>query len=84
MIQGAGASILKIATVLVRRNLRQMNHKGWIAITPYDEIIMEVAEEHAEYWRIKLQYYMELAGKVSLGSDILKTDPCVVEDFWVH
>ena len=45
---------------------------------------MEVADEHAEYWKVKLQYYMELAGRLALGSDLLKTDSCMVGDHWIH
>ena len=83
-VQGSGASILKIATVLIRRHAIQMGHKATIVNIPYDEIIMHVTEDVAEYWKIKLQYFMELAGKLALKTDILKTDPCIIANHWVH
>ena len=83
-IQGAGASILKIATVLIRRHAKQMKHDATIVIAPYDEIIMEVDNSIAKYWNVKLQYYMELAGKLAISNDLLKTDPCVTDNHWVH
>jgi len=84
LIQGAGASILKIATVLAWRHAKQMGHNATIVITPYDEAVLEVDDEHAEYWKVKLQYYMELAGRLALGSDLLKTDPCIIGKYWIH
>jgi len=83
-IQGGGASILKIATVLIRRHAKQMGHNAVIVIAPYDEVIIEVEDKHVNYWEAKLQYYMELAGKLALGNDLLKTDPCAVDTHWVH
>ena len=83
-IQGAGASVLKIAAVLIRRHIKQMKHDATIIIAPYDEIIMEVREDIAEYWKVKLQYYMELAGQLALQNPILKTDVPIIGDYWIH
>ncbi len=83
-IQGAGASILKIATVLIRRHAKQMGHNTTVVIFPYDEAVLEVEDKHVKYWEVKLQYYMELAGKLALGNDLLKTDPCAVGNHWIH
>lgn len=83
-IQGAGASILKIATVLIRRHSKIMGHDAVPVLIPYDEIVIEVSEQWAEYWKVKLQYYMELAGKLALGNDLLKTDTPVIADHWIH
>jgi len=83
-IQGAGASILKIACSLIWRHSKQMGHDATVVISPYDEIVLEVSDKYTDYWKSRLQYYMELAGKLALGSDLLKTDPCIVEDYWVH
>jgi len=38
--QGAGASILKIATVLIRRHAKQMRHDVTICIIPYDKLLL--------------------------------------------
>lgn len=83
-IQGLGAAILKVCTVLIRRHIIHMKHDAHIVLTPYDEIIMEVKEDIAEYWKDKLKYYMELAGKLVLGTDILKADEPKIGDYWIH
>lgn len=90
-IQGLGASILKVCTVLIRRHIRHMNHDARIVLFPYDEIIMEVAHGLEDYWKDKLKYYMELAGKLVLNLtvdgkyyNILKVDNVVVDDHWIH
>ncbi len=83
--QGAAASILKIAAVLIRRHSLHNNKpiKSFITL-PYDEIVTEVPGKDAEYWKIKLQYFMELAARLALQDDILKTDPAKVADHWIH
>jgi len=83
-IQGLGAAILKVCTVLLRRHIKHMGHHAWIVLTPYDEVIMEGAGDLAEYYKVKLQYYMELAGKLALRQDILKADIPVIGDYWIH
>ncbi len=83
-IQGTGAEILKVATVLILRHIRQKKHVAFVILIPYDEIIMEVEQSIAEYWKIKLQYFMELAGKLILKTDLLKADVPDIEDYWKH
>lgn len=83
-IQGLGAAILKVCTVLMRRHIRHMNHDAHIVLTPYDEIIMEVHETIDDYWQVKLRYFMELAGRLVLGVPILKADEPKIGDYWIH
>jgi DNA polymerase I-like protein with 3'-5' exonuclease and polymerase domains len=85
-IQGVGAGILKVATSLMRRHIRHhdMVDKALIVLTPYDEIVMDVEDSLVDYWKVKLPYFMELAAKLVLGSDILKADTPAVGDFWIH
>jgi len=83
-IQGTGAEILKVAMVLIVRHLRQVGHKGYVILAIYDELILEVEEQHAEYWKGKLKYYMELAGKLVLRTDILTADVPKIGDYWIH
>jgi len=84
LIQGSGASILKIALSLIWRHAKYKGHYVVPVVAPYDEIVLEVDTQHAEYWKDKLQYYMELAGRLALGESLLKTDPCSVETYWKH
>jgi DNA polymerase I-like protein with 3'-5' exonuclease and polymerase domains len=83
-IQGLGAAVLKVCTVLIRRHVKHMNHDAHIVLTPYDEIIMEVALPIVEYWRVKLPYFMNLAAKLLLNTDLLKADKVIVHNFWKH
>lgn len=82
--QGAAASILKIAGVLIRRHSLHNNKPVKFITLPYDELVVEVPEQDSEYWKEKLQYFMELAGKLALNDDILKTDPAKIADYWIH
>lgn len=61
-----------------------MGHDAVIVLMPYDEIVLEVSEQWAEYWKIKLQYYMELAGKLAIQTDLLKTDEPAIAGHWIH
>jgi len=83
-IQSAGASILKIASVLIRRWIKQSNLRGKtkILLPVHDELLMEPIDEVAELTAEKLTHYMELAGKLSLKSDLLKAGSYIAEH-WI-
>lgn len=83
-IQGLAAAILKVCTVMIRRHIKHMGQDAYIVLTPYDEIIMECKENLAEYWKVKLKYYMELAGKLVLRQNILKAEEPLIASYWIH
>ena len=83
-IQAAGASILKIAAVLLRRWIKHENlrDKVKILLPVHDEFLLQADENLATYVEQKLVYYMELAAKLALKSDLLKADSYIA-DHWV-
>lgn len=46
------------------------------------EFILQAVENKAELTAEKLTYYMELAGKLALGCDLLKADS-YIDTHWV-
>ncbi len=83
-IQSAAANILKIAGVLLRRWIKQENLRGRVKlILPvHDEYLLDVEDALTEYAAEKLTYYMELAGKLSLKSNLFKAGS-YVEEHWL-
>jgi DNA polymerase-1 len=82
-IQSLGASVLKIACVLLRRWIIQnsLQDKVQIALPPHDEILLYVKEDFAEQAAPKLEHYMQLAGKLVLKTDLLRAKS-LISDYW--
>lgn len=82
-IQSLGASVLKIACVLIRRWINHNNLQDLvqIALPPHDEILLYAREEFAEEAASKLEHYMQLAGKLVLKTDLLRAK-ATIDDYW--
>jgi len=78
-IQGAGASLLKISGVLLRRFILNNSYQEKIRLLLpiHDEWATESIKELSVMWAKKLKYYMELTGKLGLKSDLLKAQPYI-------
>jgi DNA polymerase I-like protein with 3'-5' exonuclease and polymerase domains len=83
-IQSAGAGVLKISGVLLRRwiNNSHLQDKVRLLLPPHDEWCLESDDGYQEETRDKLKYYMELAGKIGLNTDLLKAEP-YIDKHWV-
>jgi len=83
-IQGAGAGVLKISGVLLRRYILNNNLQNVmrLLLPPHDEWVMEAKIGYEKLAAEKLTYYMELAGKLALKTDLLKAES-YIDNHWV-
>jgi len=83
-IQAFGASLLKVACVLVRRWINNNNLREHIQIMlPYhDQIILYAREGYEKLAAEKLEYYMKLSGKLLLKNDLLRAT-AKISDCWI-
>lgn len=67
LIQGSGADILKIA---ISKLGEYLNDEAYLVACVHDEIVLEVKEEKAEDYKVKLEQIMKEAAET-----VLKTVP---------
>jgi len=83
-VQSSAAATLKISGVLLRRWINQSGYKDKIKllIPAHDEWVLRADDDIADLAAEKLTHYMELAGKLALGNDLLKADSYVADN-WI-
>ena len=84
-IQGSGSDVIKYSAILLFREIIKSQNflKVRIVDIIYDEILMEVPIETAEYWANMLQQCMEDGAKPFCPIIPLKAEPCITP-YWVH
>ena len=74
--QGTAADMTKIALVLLRRKINELGLRDSIKLfmQVHDQIDTICKDELIEFWQPIVTSTMELAAKICLGNDLLKTD----------
>lgn len=83
-IQSLGASVLKIACVLLRRWILNNNYQNdiSIALPVHDQLLLYAKEEVSEVAAKNLEHYMLLAGRLVLKNNLLRAK-AKISDYWI-
>jgi len=84
-IQGTGASMTKLACILLREYIRENNMWEQVKIvnTVHDEIVLECPKDLTPILKDKVKCFMEEAGSRLCSLVPMVANP-VVADFWTH
>jgi DNA polymerase I-like protein with 3'-5' exonuclease and polymerase domains len=80
-IQATGASMMKLAMVLVHKHIKENNLDWRIILTVHDELVVQIPKEGCEESANKVKLLMEKAGNYFLHNVVMESEK-VIASYW--